>query len=502
MTLLLVGFSVKIVVCEEARPTGETPKVEIPAQSAAPLTTADNYIATAEMKGGNLISVNFQNADILEVIAIFSEKTGLNMVAGPDVKAMVNIELNNMPWEKALDVILKNYNLTYKREDSLIRIMTLEQMKLEEDKIPLVTKVLTFNFSKADDVKGSFGSMLSSRGKIEVNSRTNSLIITDLPESIEKIEAIANSLDTRTPQVMIEALMADVKLSNEDQLGIQWKLAKNDDKTAIPYGKSGKAVGEQTLGLSGATTGSIFFGQTILKYTDFVSTISFWQEQRRVNILAHPVIMTLDNQSAHIELIEQIPYTQQTSSTESSSALSTTSFKDAGIKMDVTPHITTKDDYISMNLKVEQSFRTGFVSGTTQPIIDSRKAETNLLVKNGETIVIGGLRKKEDTFTIDKIPFLGDIPLFGALFRRRTRAVTDVDLLIFVTPKIVSEPKLTEREQERLEQFTPTPEDEKKFDIYYKKSKPKAVKPKAVEVMPPPSEAQGKKENLYLRPPS
>jgi type II secretory pathway component GspD/PulD (secretin) len=210
--------------------------------------------------------------------------------------------------------------------------------------------------------------------------------------------------------------------------------------------------------------------------------------------------MTLDNQAATIELIEQIPYTQQTTSTESSSAISTTAFKEAGIKLSVTPHITTKDNYISMNLQVEQSFRSGYTPDN-QPIIDSRKANTNLLVRNGETIVIGGLRKKEDSVTLDKVPVLGDIPVLGGMFRRKSKAITDVDLLIFVTPKIVVEPQLTETERSRLEMFTPSPDDEKRFNMLEKKPKNK-TKPAGEAAISEEKAERIEENNFHLRPPS
>ncbi|MFZ5800466.1 MAG: type IV pilus secretin PilQ [Candidatus Omnitrophota bacterium] len=490
VTLLIIagvfGLSPSRIVAEELRPPKSLP-VE-PLASSQEAQGIETPVVSAEDAGSQLITLNFRNADIAEVISVFAEKTGYNMVVGPDVKAEVNIELNNMPWEKALDVLLKNYNLTYKKEGNLIRIMSLEQLRQEEEKIPLVTKVVAFNFASAEDIKTAFTSMLSSRGKIEVNTRTNSLIITDLPENIAAIEAIASSLDNRTPQVMIEALMADVKVSDDEQLGIQWKIARNLDKTA-PYGKSAKAVYDQTLGLTGSVAGAITFGQTIFKYTDLTYILQLWQEQKRVNILAHPIIMTLDNQLAHIELLEQIPYTQQSQSTDAATVVASTAFKEAGIKLDVTPHITTKDNFISLNLKVEQSFRTGFTPDN-QPIIDSRKAETNLLVKDGETIVIGGLRKKEDTVTIDKVPFFSDIPFFGVLFRKRTKAVTDVDLLIFVTPKIVEQPKMTVREKERLELFNIPPVEGQ------------AEPAPAAAVAPAGVPAAEKEEEFELRPPA
>ncbi len=464
----------------------EEAKIGIPKKEEA-LRAKESLAASQE-----LISVNFENSDIAEVVRVLSEKSGLNIVLGPDVKATVNLQLTEVAWEKALDVILRTYNLTYKKEAGLIRVMTLEQLKLEEEKVPLATKILTLNFGRVENVKTSFNSMLSARGKIEIDARTNSLIITDLPENITKIESIVTQLDTRTPQVMIEAMMADVKLVNEDQLGIQWKWARNENRAS--GARSAKTVVEQGSSLLPSSTAlDIVFGQTILKYVDFTATLRLWQEQKRVNILAHPIIMTLDNQSAHIELTEQIPYQQQTTSTESSSAVSTTSFKEAGIKLDVTPHITTKDNYISMNLKVEQSFLSGYTADT-QPIIDGRKAETNLLVKDGETIVIGGLRKKEDTLTVDKVPFLGDIPLFGVLFRKKIRSVTDIDLLIFVTPRIVVDADLTGKEQARLKLFAPSAEEEKIESSGGKKRK--SIKPKD-------SKEKLKKEEVFtLRPPS
>ncbi len=449
-----------------------------------------------------LITVNFENSDISEVIRILSEKSGLNIVVGPDVKATVNLQLIDVPWEKALDVILRTYNLTYKKEPGLIRVMTLEQLKLEEEKVPLTTKIVVLNFARAEDVKTSFNSMLSARGKIETNARTNSLIITDLPENIVKIENVVTQLDSRTPQVMIETMMADVTMSTEDDLGIQWTFARNKSRTPYlaetthPTGETLNAVGKSALvnvtqGLAGSllpTTSAmdILFGQTILNSIDLTATLRAWQERKRVNILAHPIIMTLDNQLAHIELMAQIPYTQQTQSTQASAALSSTAFKDAGIKLDVTPHITTKDNYISMNLKVEQTFLSGYTPDS-QPIIDGRKAETNLLVKDGETIIIGGLRKKQDTITIDKVPFLGDVPILGVFFRKTLKSVSDVDLLIFVTPTVIKEPKMTSLEEGRLKLFERTPDEEKKFEFYDKKESKDKIKKEEVFTLRPPS---------------
>lgn len=398
---------------------------------------------TSAAPSEELITLDFENTDIKDVIRVLAQKSGVNIILGQDVAATVTIQLKDMTWEKALDIILKNYNLTYKKEENLIRIMTLEQLKNEEEKIPLITEIVTLDFANVSDIKASLDSMLSVRGKIQVNSRTNALIITDTPDKVKLIKQVADDLDLRTPQVMIEALMADVTLTNQDNIGIDWSL-KPDTSEKEQYLS-------QALQLSGTASGSIVFNKTLFESLDLTSLIELWKENKRVNILANPRVMTLDNLTATIKLTEQIPYTS-TQQTEQGS-YSSTQFKEAGIELFVTPHITTKDNYISMNIKVEQSFQSGTTTDN-QPIIDSRSAETNLMVKDNQTIVIGGLRRKTDSTTIDKVPILGDLPFVGAAFRRTVKAVTDVDLLIFVTPTIVTQPRFSKKEKERFEEFS------------------------------------------------
>ncbi len=454
----------------------------------------------------SLVTVNFEDVDIRDAVKILADKAGVNMVVGPDVAALVNLRLANVTWEKALDVILKTYNLTYKTEDNLIRIMTLDQLTSEDEKVPLVTRILTFNFAKANEIKGNFQNMLGARGRIDVNDRTNSIIITDIPDNIQKIELAANELDSRTPQVVIEALMVDVVVSQDDQLGINWDLVWPDTieaEGADQTGRIAKRTIEQSFGALAAPGGIIKFGTTLLTNKDLHATIVAWQQQSRVKILAHPQIMTLDNLTARINLTEEIPYKEQTQSTESSSAVVSTSFKEAGITLEVTPHITTKDNYIYLKIDVKQSFRSGFTPDS-QPIIDSRAASTNLLVRNQETAVIGGLRKSNDTFTVNKIPLLGDIPMIGSAFRKRVQALSDTDLMIFVTPTIVRDPVLSAREKERLNWF------KEEADVWVDKLYDKTTKKDKVDDKKTPS-AKKTEENLrkskpegghfYLRPP-
>lgn len=446
----------------------------------------------------NLLTVNFENVDIRDCIRILAEKSKANIVIGPDVNAVVSLQLAGVTWQKALEIILRTYNLTSKQEGDLIRIMTLDQLNTEEEKLPLETRIITLNFARASETKSNFENMLSSRGKIAINDRMNSMIVTDLPENISKIEMVVEKLDNRTPQVMIEALMADVVINQDDQLGINWDLAWPDtiaDGSSMD-GRTPKRTLEQNFGALAAPGGIIKFGTTLLTDKDLHATIVAWQQQSRVNILAHPRIMTLDNLPARINLTEEIPYQQQTTSTESSSAVVSTSFKEAGITLSVTPHITTKDNFIYLLIDVKQSFRSGFTPDN-QPIIDSRSAITNLLVRNRETAVIGGLRKKNDTFAVNKLPILGDLPLIGAVFRKRVEALNDTDLMIFVTPTIVSDIVLTDKEQDRLDLFQEETEDwATAFD------RVKSQKKKMQEAVQKRSDKSGiVTEKFYIRPP-
>lgn len=492
-----------ISVDDAASAQGQSAGPNLPSQdNSAEAVPSDN---PANSSDSDLITVNFENVDIRDVVRILADKSGLNMVVGPDVAATVNLQLSNVSWERALDVILKTYNLTYKRDGDLVRIMTLEQLLQEDEKLPLQTKIITLNFARAAEINKNFASMLSSRGKIEINDRTNSLIITDIPDNIKRIEEISDQLDTRTPQVMIEALMADVVVTQSDQLGINWQLAQEQHgdgaKATSPDGGFNTNVAEksiaQSLGALTTTGGIIKFGTTILADKDLSATIAFLQHQSRVNILAHPQILTLDNLAARIDLTEEIPYQQQTTSSQSSTTIQTTSFKSAGIALSVLPHITTKDNFIYMTIDVKQSFKSRDTTDG-QPVIDSRSASTNLLVKNKETAVIGGLRKKNDTFGVSKLPILGDLPMVGALFRHRSKEISDTDLMIFITPTIVDKPVLTSREEEKLELFSESNETKDWNTVFRNEPKFSGTKTESMKM----SDDGRPEDYFYLRPPA
>ncbi|MBU4305529.1 MAG: secretin and TonB N-terminal domain-containing protein [Candidatus Omnitrophica bacterium] len=380
----------------------------------------------------SLVSLNFKDTDMREVLAILAYKGGVNIVAGEDVTVKVSVQLKDVPWEQALDVILKTYNYTYKKEGNLIRVMSLVRALEEESKVPTVTKIISLNFAKVDDLKTSLAKMLSKRGTLEVDKRTNSLLVTDIPEVVVNVEEAAIQLDTRTPQVLIEAMMVDLKLTDNDQWG-----------SALTLLDLKSPADSNTLRTSMSAAGTNTFNfNTLAENFSISGLLDMWISQNKATILANPKVLTLDNQEAKIEITEEIPYLETVDS--GSGTTTNVKFKEAGIKLFVTPHITT-GSFVSMNVRQEQSFKSGELGG--QPIIDGRKAETNLLVKDGETIVIGGLRQSRDNITFEKLPVFGDVPFFGIFFRKKTIEKIDTELVLFVTPHIIREAVLSDNEK-------------------------------------------------------
>ena len=384
------------------------------------------------------ISITFKDTDMREVLNILAYKSGINIVAGEDVQGKVSVQLKDVPWEQALDVILKTYNFTFRREGNMIRVMSLQRSLEEENKVPMTTRILPLNFAEVDALKDSLSKMLTKRGTITVDKRTNVLIVTDIPEAVDMVEKAAAKLDTLTPQVMIEALMVDVKLQGDDRWGSLLDII--DTSSGNNYSHSFNPGALATSGL--------FSFSGVFKGLDISGTLGALVSQNKAKILASPKVLTLDNQEAKIEIKEELPYYETTN--DGGVTTTTVKFKDAGVKLFVTPHITS-GNYISMNVKPEQSFKSGDTStNPPQPIVDTRKAETNLLVKDGQTIVIGGLRKVNDTISYDKIPFIGDVPVLGLMFRKKVITTVDSELVLFVTPRIVTTSDFTPREKEMI----------------------------------------------------
>ena len=383
------------------------------------------------------VYLDFRDADIREVARVLSKISGISILVSEDVKANVTVNIEGVTWRVALELILRTYNIAYIEKDDFIVLISYEKIQLEQDKTPLTTNIITLNFVDIEAAKSYLKAILSKRGTLEGDPRTNSLIITDTPDLISKAKEIVYQLDIKTPQVLIDVLMVDKKIEDDFNLGIEWTLS--DTNVNVPT----RSI-EQSLLTSDATI-TLEYGKTILNSTLLASTLKAWKEDSKVDIIANPKIITIDNKTAEINISEQVPYTSKSESTDGGST-SSTQFKDIGVILKVKPHITS-DEHIIMDIETEQSFLVKFVgtSDDLQPQIDSRKSNTTMMVKDHETVVIGGLKKKDTTHTINKIPILGDIPFIGRLFRKLSIDDTAKELLLFVTPMILKDSDLPTR---------------------------------------------------------
>jgi len=300
----------------------------------------------------------------------------------------------------------------------------------------LATEVFHLNSANARQMEKTISTLVSRNGKVGIDERLNSIVVTDSTARLEQIRQAIGKLDTRAPQVMIEALIVNVKLTNQLKMGVDWTRL-GDSKNYFSQG----------LNITGSTNpyGKITFSSTPGNW-NIQGLIDFIETNKDVRILANPKVLVLNNQTATIDSVEEIPYRELTE-TSAGGSIGTVSFKEAGIKLQVTPQIAD-DGYIVMHVKPEQSAQTGTftIENSETPVIETRRTDTMLRVKDGQTIIIGGLRKSEPSVTESKIPILGDIPLIGGLFRKSNTEIVESELGVFITPHIYTDGKLSAEE--------------------------------------------------------
>ncbi len=428
---------------------------EIPAKEQA-------FEAGGVYNNEDFVNLAFDNADIRDVIKVLAARSDMNIIVGEGVQANVTMKLKDVIWESALELILNTYNLTYQKEGNLIRVMTLTESEEEAKKIPMITKIIPLNFAQTPEMSASIAKMLSARGSVQENVRTNTLIITDIPSRVKMIEETITKLDTPTPQVLIDVLIMDITLTDSDDLGVDWQAITTNQLSDLSSANRTKSVTlEQPSGMSttGGIAGDPAFTLALVKKfgeANFTANLQAWIENKEAKVLANPKILTLDNQEAKIEIINQFPYLQTSSSTDGGST-SGTEYKNIGTSLSVTAHITN-DGHITLNLKPEQDINAGTDSTTGAPIVDTRSAETNVLVKDGQTVALGGLRRVDKSTTISKVPILGDIPFIGKIFQNRQIDDKDVELVMFVTPHIIKDAGITDKERMYIKENLPGPQ--------------------------------------------
>ena len=444
---------------------------------------------------GEKLSLNFQNIEVRALLQVIADFTNFNVVTSDTVTGTVTLRLKDVPWDQALDIILQSKGLGVRKNGNVLwiapkdELASKEQIELESrkkiaDLEPTRTQSFQLNYTKAEEVAkgltgqalggsggggGSGGSaqasrILTPRGSVIFETRTNQLFVTDVPSKLEEIQAMIAKIDIPVRQVLIEARIVEADDSFGRSLGV--KLGASDlrgIRGGIPgYGVGGgnyispggnyNAIGAQTQqgpqfaysdtpfvnlpantgSISGASAASFalsLFGATANRFLNL--EISALEAEGKGNVVSSPRVITADQTKARIEQGEEIPYQQATSSGATS-----VSFKKASLRLEVTPQITPEGNVI-LDLEVNKDSRGALTSAG--PAINTKQVKTQVLVENGGTVVIGGIFTQDEQVDVNKVPFLGDIPYLGLLFQNKVRSTRKTELLVFITPKIVTD---------------------------------------------------------------
>ncbi|MEW5702488.1 MAG: type IV pilus secretin PilQ [Candidatus Zixiibacteriota bacterium] len=381
-------------------------------------------------------NINFQNADVRSVLNFLAEYGGVNLVAAPNVQGQVTLNLKNVEWRQALEILARTYNLKVVEEEGFLRVVQLtdylrDQADLERHNseqrqlVDLETQLFNIKNANAKDMVKPLRSLTSTRGKVDVDERTNTLLVSDEPGNLTRIEKFVAELDRETRQVKISAKLLEVSSDFVDELGISWSgTGDGRDKRGYEY--------HNELKTDGAERVLTPYGQYKFSFMpngwNLDATISALVSSGKGKVVAHPEITTVDNKEARIQVGQKVPIKQFSASGDV-----VITFEEVGTILRVTPHITS-ENRILLYMKPERS---NFLFAEAGVIINTNNAETNVVVENGQTAVIGGLTTQDEVVTTTGIPVLKDVPLLGALFRYKKTSNESRDLVIFVTPTIV-----------------------------------------------------------------
>ncbi len=418
---------------------------------------AASATATATATATGNVSLDFRDADIRNVLRVLSFKSGVNIVVGPEVAGTVSIQLKNVPWKQALDVILTTYGYGYEQKGNVITVTTIENLKQRRldkqvlsDQETLQTKTFILNFGKSEEIVSTLEGMKSDRGSISLDSRTNTLIVTDTLDSLENMEEVIAKLDSITPQVLIEAKIVETTLNNSENLGVDWLMqvtatgAKRSNMWPFMNNTDNQYLDDPFPGadrtVPDSTKANLNFSYGTLNFTQLQSVFEILRTRTDTNILSNPRIVTLDNQMAKIIVgvdypIPNYSFNQETGSLQ----VSGFTWRNIGVIFEVTPSINSSG-FVTLDVTPEVSEMVGEVpfDNINLPLISKEQAQTKVMVKDGETLVIAGLIKDSVTDTEKKVPFLGSIPLVGRVFNKTDKTVVKTDLLIFITPRIIT----------------------------------------------------------------
>ncbi|MCD4750305.1 MAG: type IV pilus secretin PilQ [Thermoanaerobaculales bacterium] len=400
---------------------------------------------------GDPISLTLKDADIKDVLKTFSALTRLNIVIDPEVQGSVTVELRDVPWDQALDLILRINGLDYLLENSVLRVSTVRKLIAEKNErarylaeqetaLPLKTVVKPVSYAKSQDVKSLLSGdsyLMSERGSVVVDDRTNTLIIRDTIDRVEGILRLIETLDQPTPQVLIEGRIVETTRSFSQELGVSWGFsgvmdAEHGNDTGLRFPNSVTADGAVNLQGAGQNALLAFTFADILNTFNLDFLLAAAESQGDAKIVSTPRVTTQNLKTASIRSGLQIPVQTIANNTV------TVTYVDATLKLEVTPQITAEGTVnLEIDIRKQQPLQAGQITGGNNAPIQTRDAQTELLVRDGGTTVIGGIYQIDDQQQENRVPGLWRIPVLGHLFRQKANNLRHDELLIFITPRIV-----------------------------------------------------------------
>lgn len=429
----------------------------------APSTSARGVVTA----GDETISVDFPDEDVRNIIRSVADLYELNVVIPESLIGRISLKLRDVTWRQVFRVVLEPLNFTWVEDDNIIKIRNRDELMTE----PVATRVYAINFARAGDIQTALAPLVNAQlgGRIQVDARSNSLIITERPSRMNEIQLIIERLDRPTEQVMIESKFIEITQRDQRNLGVDWTSLSGVSLGAGPFNRnfsrdnnretSDSITGSntvtsdginQTRQLASGATSSTDFGSSISRLdtavfsaSAFNVVLSALQTNNDIQLVSNPTVVTLNNAPAQINIGEEFPVPRYTFNNERGTfEVSGFEFKPIGIMLQVTPQINSAG-FINLRIMPEISSRTGEVNfggagGAAIPIVTTRRTESTVTIKDGYTLAIGGLIESTTGNRTSKVPVLGSVPLMGRLFSSESRGTDARNLVVFITAKILS----------------------------------------------------------------
>lgn len=458
--LLAMIFSPSVFAADTAAPIAEDVQTEV--------------LTAVQLRMQRKVNIDFRETPIEDVLRMLAKQADVDIVKSPEVIGNVTATLTDIPLDEALDNILAAHGYGYIATENMIRIVP--RKDIYDIPEPLVERVRRITYADVTELEKALKKFISSRGSLSSMPSTSNIIVKDTESNIQAIDKFIEEVDRVTQQVLVEVRIYDVTDTDSFDLDIEWNAARNTENSTgglitettgngITYNTALPATGVPTTSppLQTSSKRADPFAAASFDETDGGSLrlgffndsfsldvlLSALKKTEYATLLANPSIMVLDNEMASFEIVKEIPYKEE-SQTSAGGSLTSTRFKNAGVELTVTPHIT-RDDMLRLLITptfgVAEAQTTNSITGELRvPVVNTRTLTTTALLKSGETVVLGGLRKQEGAKNLFKTPILGDLPFIGGLFRSENESTETTELLIFITPKIVDVPVLQKHE--------------------------------------------------------